>query len=99
MLSWTIYTSFLGAAVLTLLPRDHARAARAVALLTALLGFALALGGTLEAGGGASAAKERSAAKPQPKTANDNREIREIRGKLHFALAQEIPARMRDLDR
>jgi len=52
MLVWTIYSSFLGAAVLTLLPRDHARVARAVALLTALLGFALASGGTLQAGAG-----------------------------------------------
>jgi NADH-quinone oxidoreductase subunit M len=49
MLAWTIYVSFLGAAGLMLLPKGNARAARAVALLTAVLGFTLAFGGTLEA--------------------------------------------------
>src|SRR5437773_1264973 len=52
MLSWTIYTSFLGAAVLTLLPRDNAQAARVAALLTAMAGFAVALVGTFKAGAG-----------------------------------------------
>ena len=47
MLAWTIYISFLGAAVLMLLPKGNARAARAVALLTAVLGFIIALTGTL----------------------------------------------------
>src|SRR5712671_5448711 len=46
MLHWTLYLSFLGVAVLALLPRDHARAARIVALLTALGGLGIALGGT-----------------------------------------------------
>ncbi len=52
MLSWTIYTSFLGAGVLTLLPRDNAQAARVAALLTAMAGFAVALVGTFKAGAG-----------------------------------------------
>jgi NADH-quinone oxidoreductase subunit M len=49
MLAWTIYISFLGAAGLMLLPKGNARAARALALLTAALGFLIALAGTLEA--------------------------------------------------
>ena len=48
MLAWTIYLSFLGVAVLMALPRDNARAARIVALLTAIAGFGCALGGTLQ---------------------------------------------------
>ncbi len=52
MLSWTVYTSFLGAAVLTLLPRDNAQAARVAALLTATAGFVVALVGTFKAGAG-----------------------------------------------
>src|SRR5262245_47181674 len=52
MLSWTIYISFLGMAVLTFLPRDNARAARVTALATALVGCALAFGGVMEAGSG-----------------------------------------------
>src|SRR5438876_10615383 len=52
MLGWTIYISFLGAAILSLLPRDNARAARVVALLTALPGFAAALIGTFETSAG-----------------------------------------------
>src|SRR6266480_2238094 len=52
MLGWTIYISFLGAAVLTLLPRDNAQAARVAALLTAMAGFAVALAGTFKAGAG-----------------------------------------------
>ena len=52
MLHWTIYFSFIGAAVLMLLPRANARAARIVALLTALGGGAVALIGTLQSGAG-----------------------------------------------
>ena len=52
MLAWTIYISFLGAAVLMLLPKATTRASRAVALLAALLGFIVALGGTIKAGNG-----------------------------------------------
>ncbi|MGO8929228.1 MAG: complex I subunit 4 family protein [Limisphaerales bacterium] len=49
MLAWTIYISFIGAAGLMLLPKGNARAARALALLTAVLGFITALAGTLAA--------------------------------------------------
>jgi NADH-quinone oxidoreductase subunit M len=49
MLAWTIYISFIGAAGLMLLPKRNARAARVFALLTAALGFLIALAGTLEA--------------------------------------------------
>jgi NADH-quinone oxidoreductase subunit M len=49
MLAWTIYTSFIGVAVLMLLPKGNARAARSVALITASVGFLLALGGIVEA--------------------------------------------------
>src|ERR1035441_6005436 len=49
MLAWTIYISFLGAAALLLLPKGNARAAHAVALLAAVLGFIIALAGTLGA--------------------------------------------------
>jgi len=48
MLTWTIYISLVGVAVLTLLPRENARAARSVALLTALLGFVVALMGVVK---------------------------------------------------
>jgi NADH-quinone oxidoreductase subunit M len=47
MLAWTIYVSFLGMGVLMLLPRGDAHRARAVALLTAVAGFAVALAGAL----------------------------------------------------
>src|SRR5262245_7716395 len=43
MLAWTIYISFIGVAVLTILPRDNAQAARKKALLTALAGLLVAL--------------------------------------------------------
>src|ERR1019366_6087096 len=43
MLAWTIYISFFGALVLMLLPKDNARAARAVALLSAIAGLFVAL--------------------------------------------------------
>ena len=45
MLAWTIYLTFAGVAVLTLLPRDQIRAARWVALWTALAGAVAAFGG------------------------------------------------------
>jgi NADH-quinone oxidoreductase subunit M len=48
MLAWTIYTSFLGVAVLMLLPRGNARAARTVGLLSALAGLVCAVGGALQ---------------------------------------------------
>ena len=47
MLAWTIYISFLGVAVLMLLPRGDARLARIVALLTAIAGFVVALAGVI----------------------------------------------------
>src|SRR5690348_14184256 len=52
MLAWTIYSSFLGVAILTLLPRDNARLARIVAMLTAVLGLVFGLGGVLQAQAG-----------------------------------------------
>src|SRR5436190_3404284 len=45
MLAWTIYITFIGVAVLMLLPKENARVARIVALLTASIGFAIAIGG------------------------------------------------------
>jgi len=48
MLAWTIYISFLGVLVLMLLPRDAARAARIVALFTAVLGCGVALVGAMQ---------------------------------------------------
>ena len=53
MLAWTIYLSLLGSAALVLLPKGNAPAARGVALLTAVLGFVIALAGTLQARSGA----------------------------------------------
>jgi NADH-quinone oxidoreductase subunit M len=47
MLAWTIYSSLLGVGVLMLLPRGDARPARAVALLAAVVGLAIALAGAL----------------------------------------------------
>ena len=52
MLAWTIYLSFLGVAVLMLLPGDNVRAARLVGLGTALGALAVALVGTLKAAAG-----------------------------------------------
>src|SRR5580704_17652286 len=43
MLAWTIYISFIGAAVMLLLPRRSVAMARILALLTAITGFAIAL--------------------------------------------------------
>jgi len=48
MLAWTIYLSFLGVLVLMLLPRDAARAARIVALFTAVLGCGVAFVGAIQ---------------------------------------------------
>src|SRR5438105_2160297 len=48
MLAWTIYVSFIGVAILMLLPKANARAARMVALTAAIAGFLLALGGALQ---------------------------------------------------
>jgi NADH-quinone oxidoreductase subunit M len=50
MLAWTIYVSFLGAIAVLLLPREQARAARGVALLTAGLGLAAAVSGLVDGG-------------------------------------------------
>ncbi|HTY88425.1 MAG TPA: NADH-quinone oxidoreductase subunit M [Candidatus Acidoferrum sp.] len=48
MLAWTIYISFIGVLVLMLLPREAARAARIIALLTAVAGCGVALAGALQ---------------------------------------------------
>jgi len=48
MLAWTIYISFIGVLVLMLLPRDNARAARIVALFTAVLGCGVAFAGAIQ---------------------------------------------------
>ena len=47
MLAWTIYISFIGVLVLMLLPRDATRAARWVALTSAVLGCGLAFVGAI----------------------------------------------------
>src|SRR5437868_13631855 len=43
MLAWTIYLSFLGAAILLLLPRANSRTARSIALATGIAGLGCAL--------------------------------------------------------
>ena len=48
MLAWTIYISFFGVLVLMLLPKGNARAARTVAMLSALAGLAVALAGFVQ---------------------------------------------------
>ncbi|MEW6304641.1 MAG: NADH-quinone oxidoreductase subunit M [Verrucomicrobiota bacterium] len=48
MLAWTIYISFLGVLVLTLLPAGEKRLARAVALVSSLAGLFAALGGAFQ---------------------------------------------------
>ena len=48
MLAWTIYISFLGALVLLLLPQGSMRAARILALLTVVAGFAVTLVGFIQ---------------------------------------------------
>ena len=45
MLAWTIYLSFFGVLVLMLLPKGKARAARTVAMISALSGLAVAVAG------------------------------------------------------
>ncbi|MFO1498129.1 MAG: NADH-quinone oxidoreductase subunit M [Verrucomicrobiota bacterium] len=50
MLAWTVYSSFIGVAVLLFLPRDNAGLARAVALATALVGLVLSVAGALTLG-------------------------------------------------
>ncbi len=47
MLAWTIYISFLGAAILMLLPGQDARPAKMMALLASLAGLACALTGAM----------------------------------------------------
>jgi len=47
MLAWTIYISFLGALALCLLRPGHARAARLLALSTAVSGLVIALIGAI----------------------------------------------------
>lgn len=51
-LPWTIYLSFLGAALLMLLPREDVHAARWTALATTLAGLACAFAGALQFPGG-----------------------------------------------
>ncbi len=45
MLAWTIYSSFIGTAILLLLNPEDKRGARAVALMTALFGLCMGIGG------------------------------------------------------
>jgi NADH-quinone oxidoreductase subunit M len=48
MLAFTIYISFLGAALLVLLPAEDRRTARAIAFLTALAGLAFGVAGAIQ---------------------------------------------------
>lgn len=48
MLAWTIYISFIGVLVLMLLPKGNAALARGVALLFALAGLGLGIGGFVQ---------------------------------------------------
>ncbi|MDB6123022.1 MAG: NADH-quinone oxidoreductase subunit [Pedosphaera sp.] len=48
MLGWTVYISFIGVLALMLMPAGRPRAARKVALLTAIVGLVLGLAGTLQ---------------------------------------------------
>ena len=48
MLAWTIYISFFGVLVLMLLPKGNASAARKVAMLSAVAGLLVALGGFVQ---------------------------------------------------
>jgi NADH-quinone oxidoreductase subunit M len=52
MLAWTIYSSFIGVAVLMLLPKGNAQAARSLAVLTAMVGFGFAMAGAMQARAG-----------------------------------------------
>lgn len=56
MLAWTVYITFLGVAVLMLLPREDKQAARAVALLTALAGLGFGVVGAIQLNPGATVA-------------------------------------------
>src|SRR5581483_1391393 len=47
MIAWTVYISFIGVLALLLLPAGQARAARRIALLTALLGLAIGMMGVM----------------------------------------------------
>ena len=47
MLAWTVYISFFGVVALMFAPADRPRAARGIALLTAVIGLLLALGGAM----------------------------------------------------
>jgi NADH-quinone oxidoreductase subunit M len=60
MLAWTIYITFAGVLWQMVLPRDHARAARAAAAITAVVTFVIALVGAASFGG----AFDEIAAKP-----------------------------------
>jgi len=53
LFAWTVYISFLGAAVLVALKPDQARAARIVALVTSVAGLFVALAGALQYKAGA----------------------------------------------
>ena len=48
MLAWTVYISFIGVLVLMLLPREAARAARIIALLTAIASCVVAFVGAVQ---------------------------------------------------
>src|SRR5262245_39508391 len=48
MLAWTIYISFIGTAMLMLLPAKNPQVARVVALLAALAGLVFGLGGVVQ---------------------------------------------------
>ncbi|MDB6066058.1 MAG: NADH-quinone oxidoreductase subunit [Pedosphaera sp.] len=48
MLAWTVYISFIGVLALMLLPAQHARAARGIALLAALLGLGCGVAGMVQ---------------------------------------------------
>ncbi|MDB6024257.1 MAG: nuoM [Verrucomicrobiales bacterium] len=48
MLAWTVYSSFIGAAVVALMPSKSIRAVRATALLTATIGLLLAFAGIVQ---------------------------------------------------
>ncbi|HVV00619.1 MAG TPA: NADH-quinone oxidoreductase subunit M [Verrucomicrobiae bacterium] len=52
MLAWTIYISFIGAALMPLLPRDRPGPSRKLALATSLAGFGIALAAAAGAHGG-----------------------------------------------
>src|SRR5579862_9647607 len=47
MLAWTVYITFIGVALLMVLPKDDARLARATALFTALIGLLIGFAGVM----------------------------------------------------